>query len=1209
MPKIPDDPDLISRFPLMNFVAGGVSLYIACREQDPDDCNYWYDTNDSRWQPGSQISREDGTVQDLTGIYIGNPVFLGEIVSNEVQDVTLVFPPTIKTESHQLYVSVASANAFSDVEGVNVEVDGDELPALSTVITNDYASTALELTGESGTVELDLAAGARQPGELAIDTEVLFTFVTQRGWPVGQFFSFTEGYDQSRSAWYKLSATSAAKYGIQITSQDPSTANVSFQLIAANAMFEPSAGNMWYTDLYEIYLPPDTDYYLRVNTYWWLRIPELEFSWQKLDTKPVNDHFSDRVTINGDSGDVTGNNAYATVERGEPGGHVSVGTTWYKWVAPSDGVWSFEAEAPYSNDSPQIYVFLGDSVDNLRLVSDPNFSAPDVPVVGDQEYQICVSSNAQFTDFQGSYELSWEETSNSNLMRNDMFANATSISGEQGSRTKCSPCGGIDRTIEVDEPLATISHSLWWEWEAPSTNKFTFRISNAQVDTLSVFTGSELSALTLVETGPEFVLDATSGDTYYISLHRHRGLEYSRDTSNNSFQWGLTPEYDRISTPLAMTGTSGSTTVAMKYATTTPDESRANGLTSTGVNSSVWGSWTAPSGFDGWMKFSPETWEDAELQRATDQYFLGIHERDEGNSRWDLVASTDRSFIIGGKPEAVFKPAAGTEYLVQVAMRSNTTTFSTGQTEVDVSWEATTTPPWLTSDLHFYEIGSPSGNNIEELIDPSGGAVVGRDLDKLLLTLDDEMLILGLSDDTDDLNVVETIPYEDSDGETIYVPDLSVLSWNNLRRALYVPAVSGFALFEGLDQSDRVFSRCDVTSDFRQTPTQILNESTGRFIYKIGGDTIAAYRVDAPCELALVQVTTASLSPHPLKTQLLDLEGLRSATFGPGQSYLYGFSDDWLFTFAKDGGTGELSVVSSTLHSTWLGATGLSENSNRFAGASAAVDASGDYLFAVGWNNPSVAIFDLTANRESPTPIAALDNYYIDYFQFFPSHIRRPVRWDEGQCRINDVHRTERPTIEVFCRYMNFVATYDNSTGELYITDWSSDEQPDRFGNQLPVFRDLLDSFGLSTPDGQFSYVIVDDWIDSIHRFERLTGPNTTIPTATFPAYDAYLVRLVALDVESNQIKLGSQTFSACEVVSDLNVDDVTYTVLNSKWQVRNAVGEDWSDVIGTVRSDNQLCPYDPSDARDYRLVFEATIDGVTDSYSSDVLVELPASN
>ena len=1198
------------------FVAGGVSLYIACREHDAGDCAYWNNTNDSRWQHGSQVMREDGTVQDLTGIYIGNPVFIGEVVSNEVQEVTLVFPPTIKRGSHQLYISAASANANSDVGAVNVEVDGDDLPQLGTTITNGYADSAIELIGDSGTVAVDLAVAARHPGELAIDTEVLFTslartYLTRLRWEPDLFDRVTEGDVQSRSAWYKLRVDTASKYGIQMTSQSPTNTNVSFQLLSEDAMFEPPAGNMWTTDKLEFYLQPNKDYYLRVNTYSMFQVPELEFTWQKLDTKPVNDQFADRIELTGDSGVIEGNNAYATVEKGEPGGHVSVGTTWFKWIAPSNGVWTFDAEAPYSNQPPQVYVFHGSSVDDLQLISDTSYTSVDVPVVADQEYQVCVSSNAQrFTNFQGTYELSWEESTSSRLMSHDMFEDAISISGSQGSQTKCNPCSG-DRTVEIDEPSETNSHSLWWAWEAPSTANFTFRIANAGVDTLSVFSGSELNDLTLEASGPEFVLSATSEETYYISIHRNGGLEFSADVSNNSFRWGVTPEYDSISTPVTLSGTAGTLNMETFYATTTPDETLANGITSTGVRSSVWGSWSTPANFDGWMRFSTETWEDANLQSSSDQYFLGIHERDESNDHWDLIASTDRSFIISGRPHAIFKPEDGKDYRVQVAVRSNNTTLSTNQARIEITWEETTTPSWLTSDAHFYEFGSPSGNDIEELIDPTSGAVVGRDLDKLLLNVEDEMLVLELSDGTDDLDVVESIPYINANGETIAVSNVSVVGWNPARRVLYAPAEEGFAVFEGFDQSSREFSRCEVVNDFDQVPTQIVHEGTGRYIYKIGEDTIAAYRVDAPCELTIVQVMTASLTPHHVKTQLLELDGLRSVAFGPGETYMYGLSNDRIFGFAKDSETGELSVVSNTLHSDWLINTGVNENSNRFDGASVALHPSGDYLFAVGRNNPSVALFDLAADRTTPTPIAALDSYNIRSrrFQFFPTHIRRPLDWDERQCRINGVHNTENPTIEVFCRYMNFVVTFDRGTGEFYIADWSSNEQPDRFGNQLPLFRDLTDAFGVSSPDGQFSYIIVEDWIDSIHRFERLTGANSSFPKAEFELYDEYLLRLVAMNVESGTINLGSQNYTDCQVMSNTTIDDVSYTVLNSEWQVRNAVGEAWQTVIGTDRTDNQLCPYDPTDARDYRMVFEATIDGVTDKYSSDVMVELPNSN
>ena len=1206
------------------FVAGGVALYIACRNQGTGDCDYWYETEESLWQPGSQITREDGTVQDLTGIFIGNPLFLGEIVSSEDQKVTLVFPPAVKTGSHQLYAAVTSTNANADVDAIDVIVDGQELPFLSQAISNNYATSAIELVGDSGTESVDLAVGARHPGELYIDMEVLDEFYNNRpGWDFLQLIFFTQGYAQSRSAWYKLASDTAAKYGVQVTGQNPINANVTFQLISADNLFEPAAGNMWYTRQHEFYVEPNTDYYLRVNTYWSRRVPELQFSWQKFDTKPVNDDFADSIALTGESGEATGNNAYATVEQGEPGGHVSVGTTWFTWTAPSDGIWSFEADAPYSNNTPQVLVFLGDSVDNLRLVSDPSYYNADVPVAADQEYKICVSSNVQSNNFQGSYELTWEEASNSELMSNDLFSDAIEISGAQGSRLKCTQCAGVARTIEVGEPADTTSHSLWWAWEAPSTGKFTFRISEAQIDTLSAFVGSTLSTLTHLETGPEFVLDATSGTTYYIVVHRNSGLEYSFDVSGNSFLWGPTPEYDQISTPLAMSGTTGSASMALRYATTTPDESRANGLTSAGVRSSGWGSWTPVGGFNGWVKFSTETWEDANLFSSTDQYFLAIHRRDDDDEPWDLVASTDRSFIISGRPEAIFKPEAGTEYLVQVAMRSNTTEFSTRQTEVDIFWEEARIPSWITSSRDYYEIGSPTGNNIEELIDPTAGTIVGKNLDHLLITVEDEMLVLQISGEDDetsgDLDVVESIPYEDADGEALDVPTLSVVGWNAAREALYAPLDTGFVLFEGLDQTDRAVSNCSVASDFRETPTQVLHDGTGQYVYKIGEGTIAAYRVDAPCELTLIQVATASFAPHDLKTQIFELEGLTSVTFDPLHDYLYGLSDDRIFTIPIDNETGLLSSPSTITHASWLTSTGLSVNSNRFDGASITLDASGDFLFAVGRNSPAVAVFDLTTDRPNPTPIAAIADYYIESFQFFPSHIRRPGGWDSRDCLVNSVHRTEYPTIEVFCRYrrfpfyevpsMNYVVTFDESTRELYISDWSSDEQPDRYGNQLPRFDETVDMFGVSTQNGQYSYLVVEDWRDSIHRFERVTGANDSLERPTFELYDQYLVRLVAMNVEPNSIQLDTLSITECEAFDNRQIGDVSYTVHSSAWQVRNSLGESWTDVDGETRTTNELCPYNPPDARDYRLVFNVTIDGTRGDYSSDVMVVLPTSN
>lgn len=1187
------------------FVASGVTLYLACKSES-SSCDYLRST-DSRWQPGSQILKEDGTVQDLAGITTWGEwhaaLYLGEISPNEVQDITLVFPPGMQNGNHQIYFAATSANALSAVEPINVITDDETMATLEPAIVNNYATNAIEMSGESGTVTVNLLAGARQPGEIHIDDQVLWLEYNKRGTRIADFWQFVEGKRLSRSAWFKISTEKASKYGIRVTNKNPSNGEISFQLLSTNAPLTPVFQRMWVSSRFGFYVEPHREYYLRVTSYDAFAVSEVEFVWEKLDTKPENDLFDDRTKISGANGGILGNNAYATVERGEPGAHVYVGSTWYEWEAPSDGVWSFQATAPHSHSKPPVTVYQGSFVNDLRLVSDSSHRHPRVPVSAGEEYQICVSAETFYTDYKGSYELLWSVDAESSLMVNDLMENATTLSGSSGQSSKCDPCNFHNRTIETDEPIETNTHSLWWQWEAPFTSKFTFRLANAQYDSMSLFEGTNVSTLTHEGSGSEIVLDARSGETYYLSIHRQPGLNFLTEASENSFEWGITPEYDRINNPVILSGTSGTESLNMKYATTTADESRANGLTSVGVHSSVWGSWSTPTNFDGWMRFSVESWQEAGLSAKTDQHFLGIHERDEDSNSWNRVASTDRSFILSGKPHAVFKPEARKEYLVQVALRSNSKTFDSAEAEAEVSWEQTGAPPWLMNELNFVEIGSATGHNIDNLIDPTAGTIVGRNLDKLLLTLPHEMLLLQLQPDSDDLNTVETIPYQ-NDSET--VPPLpSVVSWNTAREVLYSVDWEGFGIhvMEGLDQSERAFSSCEIKDyiAFPHEPTKLLSESSGRYLYLITPNLIATYRLDGPCEVTLIQFITATDVSHDLNVHSPDLEGLNDATFGPDENYLYGMSNSSLLTFNRDADSGELQLLSNTEHQILFANSNVSAANYLFNGAQITLDSSGDYLFAIGSQNPAVAIIDLATDRERPKSLAISTHYYVNGYENFQTHILLPYHWNTRQCHIKEVHHTENPTVDVFCRHHYFVATWDKDIEQLYISDWASHKQPDRFGNRLPALDRVSDAFSVSAQNGQFTYLVVEDWIDSIHRFERVTGPKELQPKEITP-YDTYILRLVAMDVAPGEIELGSRLITTCEAISNLEIDEVTYTVENSKWQVRDQVGDEWTDVTGTVRSDNQLCPYDPTDSRDYRLAFNATVDGNNDDYSSDVM-------
>ena len=734
------------------YVASGSTLYLACRGSESSTCSYWYDRDKSRWQPGSRVTKEDGTFQDLSGKYIRDGIHLGEIGPEEVQEITLVFPPTIRTSSHQLYVSVASANGLSDVEGLNVTVDTDQFDPLMEQIPNDDLHDAIDLVGESGTIEVDLLAASRSPGEWSINSNVLAYYVINNDWSLSTFDRITSGNLQSRSAWYKMTVSEPAKYSIQVNRKVPANANISFQVIAANT--GQTIEYLWYSSSVEFFLQANQEYYLRVNSYWTHEVPLVEFTWQRLDARPANDDFANRTTLSSSSGDMTGDISFATIEEYEPSAHIAVGSTWYSWTAPQDGVWIFSASYEDSNEFPRALAYQGSRIQDLRVVSDTSFYAAIFPVKAGEEYHISISSDS-FSDYQGAYELSWGSTSNTRLMNNDLFENSTSLSGAEGSADKCSLCGSYRRTIEADEPDTTTTHSLWWNWTAPETRNYTFRIQDSRFDTMSIFSGESLDDLNLIATSREVVVNATADETYQIAIHRLPGLAFDYNQSNNDLEWGETPEYDLISNPATLSGTSGSMTMTLKYATSTDDETPANGIQSGGVYSSVWGAWTTPSSYDGWMRFTVESWEDSGLNDATDQHFLGIHEKNSATDSWDLVASTDRSFIIGGRAEAFFQPAAGREYRVQVALRSNGTTLTKSQAEVDISWEGTSAPAWLSNNFKIMEFGNDSGIDMEELIDPTGGLVIGEDSDKFLLHVEDQMLALQLSEGVEDLEVLE----------------------------------------------------------------------------------------------------------------------------------------------------------------------------------------------------------------------------------------------------------------------------------------------------------------------------------------------------------------------------------------------------------------------------------------------------------------------
>ncbi|HEY5232585.1 MAG TPA: immunoglobulin domain-containing protein [Verrucomicrobiae bacterium] len=84
---------------------------------------------------------------------------------------------------------------------------------------------------------------------------------------------------------------------------------------------------------------------------------------------PMNDYFTNAITISGIQGTTNGTNLRATKESGEPtiAGNAGGASIWYKWTAPTNG--SVTIDTTGSGISTLIGIYTGSSVGSLTLVN------------------------------------------------------------------------------------------------------------------------------------------------------------------------------------------------------------------------------------------------------------------------------------------------------------------------------------------------------------------------------------------------------------------------------------------------------------------------------------------------------------------------------------------------------------------------------------------------------------------------------------------------------------------------------------------------------------------------------------------------------------------------------------------------------------------------------------------------------------------------
>ena len=126
---------------------------------------------------------------------------------------------------------------------------------------------------------------------------------------------------------------------------------------------------------------------------------------------------------------------------------------------------------------------------------------------------------------------------------NDMFADATAISGASGS------VAGINEnaTLETGEPLPKLGHAqqpVWWTWTAPNSGTATFDTIGSSFDTmLGVYTGNAVASLTTMAENDDIntevrqsrvSFDAVKDTTYRIAV-----AGYQANVGDITLNWSL----------------------------------------------------------------------------------------------------------------------------------------------------------------------------------------------------------------------------------------------------------------------------------------------------------------------------------------------------------------------------------------------------------------------------------------------------------------------------------------------------------------------------------------------------------------------------------------------------------------------------------------------------------------------------------------------
>ena len=1093
-----------------HFVSSGTTLHLSCRRETGASCSGLENAFDPE---SSRVIRADGIERPLADwAEIDIPLSLGEIAVGDERRVRLKFSAGAYGSRTRLFLTATAWNARGATAYVDV-ISGENTSASTSTSTSpihDNFEDASSINGSSGSSDFDLLLSSREPGEPNV-------------------------LAGSRSVWYTWTAPSEGLYRFRLSEADSGDAFETWitiytgeELVSLDQYAEKLGSELSFT------ADEGVTYRLQIESREW-DVDPLVLEWERADARPANDDFAFAEQVSGAQAEVAGSNEGATLERGEYWGGLA-STVWYNWTAPEDGFWTFSVDASQLS----LAVFSGDGLSNLRLVSRPDPSdVARIPVKQDHVYRIAVAAagaEASGTE----YTLSWRKLPEADFHQdpaNDQFDRATTIEGVEG--TEPSSQAGLE-TVQPGEPIDTGVGTLWWQWDAPETGSYTWRIGGTNAFQLAIFTGSNIDNLSLVGStfgGSAIVLDATAGATYRIALGR------SQDTINNgnfgrpdSITWGKTPSNDDRADAAQITGTSGSTSLDLEHATVEAGEP----TDSVGYES-LWWRWSAPS--SGWFRF----WiEDDPLSVILSLYPNG----QDG----EPVASSDRMWPANGRVEAWVHARSGDQYNIRVSKRPLVEPQDTSM----LRWESTNAPAFLGYKDRVTNQSLASSPSEGGLSNPQNLAI-NNDGSRIFSNSDRRLLGFERDNATGDLSLVQRVDSASSGDSGVDFNGLTTaeLRWDSGNDRLLAHAGSAIYDFElSEDESSLEYSSTLSISGgtIPETPRRVVTNGDGSLVFALykAPDLVQVFRVNSTNADALTLIQTLKAEDASGQNELLasDIEAPRDMVVASNDSHLYLAASDALVVFAIHATTNRLSHV-RTISAADPQSPGAFQGIQGLRGIE--LDSTGKYLFVTGPFAPQVAVFEVSANPALPTFLDSATTFHSETsFEliFLTPYHSYPGNF--GACHFAMRHGS-LPAVDVICGSGFYTAWWDASKNELAIIDYANSGARDRFGTEVP---ELLtgDRQMAQSPNGAHLYLAtgkanqeVSD-PHAIHVFERASGRSLDESGNHAPTINKALTDQTATVGTALSFSFAADTFS------DADMDTLTFAASGMpSWLTFNA--------------------------------------------------------